>query len=464
MTDVFDLIVIGAGPGGYVAAIRAAQLGLKTAVIERENLGGICLNWGCIPTKAMLRAAEVYHTIQHSEEFGIKCGNVSIDFQKLIDRSRKIAGQLADGINHLLHKNKIKHISGSASFLSNKLLEVKDASGKVTEVSAKNIVIATGARSKVLPHLEIDGKLVWGYKEAMTQKKLPKSILVVGSGAIGVEFASFYNMLGTDVHIIEVAERILMAEDQEIATLAHAAFQKRGIKISTNSKITNIVRHKDHISIEWKSDDKVLKKDFEHVISAVGVQANVENLGLEKTKIQLERGYIKTGKYMETDEPNVYAIGDVTAPPLLAHKASHEGIICAEHIAGLAPEHMDRNKIPGCTYCYPQIASLGYTEQQARDLKLDVKIGKFPMIANGKALAVGETGGIVKVIFDAKTGELLGCHMIGHEVTEMIHSIGLVKVLEGTEEDIIHNIFPHPTISEAMYEAVLSAYGRAIHI
>jgi dihydrolipoamide dehydrogenase len=455
----FDVIVIGAGPGGYVAAIRASQLGLKAAVVERENLGGICLNWGCIPTKALLRSAEVYHTMQHSSDYGIKCEKVSFDFKAIIERSRGVSKKLSGGIGHLMKKNKITVINGTAKLLGNGKLSVdKD------EYKAKHIIIATGARARELPTLKPDGKNIWTYREAMTPTALPKSLIVVGSGAIGIEFASFYNMLGADVTVVEIMPRILSAEDEEIAAIAHKSFEKRGIKILTGTEVLEAKTLGNKVSVKVKGKDgKESTLVVEKVISAVGVVANVENLGLEKTKVKLEKGFIKTNEYCATEEAGVYAIGDVTSPPWLAHKASHEGIICVEKIAGKNAHPMKRENIPGCTYCYPQIASVGLTESKAKEKGLKIKVGRFPFMANGKAIALGETEGMIKTIFDEKTGELLGAHMIGAEVTELIQGFVIGKTMECTEAELMHTIFPHPTLSEMMHESVLDAYGRVVH-
>ncbi len=455
----FDVIVIGAGPGGYVAAIRASQLGLKAAVVERENLGGICLNWGCIPTKALLRSAEVYHTMQHSSDYGIKCEKVSFDFQAIIERSRGVSKKLSGGIGHLMKKNKITVINGTAKLLGNGKLAVDKE-----EYKAKHIIIATGARARELPTLKPDGKNIWTYREAMTPKELPKSLIVVGSGAIGIEFASFYNMMGAEVTVVEIMPRILSAEDEEIAAIAHKSFEKRGIKILTGTEVLEAKTSGNKVSVKVKGKDgKESVLVVEKVISAVGVVANVENLGLEKTKVKLEKGFIKTNEYCATDEAGVYAIGDVTSPPWLAHKASHEGIICVEKIAGKNAHPMKRENIPGCTYCYPQIASVGLTEAKAKEKGLKIKVGRFPFMANGKAIALGETEGMIKTIFDEKTGELLGAHMIGAEVTELIQGFVIGKTIECTEADLMHTIFPHPTLSEMMHESVLDAYGRVVH-
>ncbi|MFM2042210.1 MAG: dihydrolipoyl dehydrogenase [Pseudomonadota bacterium] len=459
----FDLLVIGAGPGGYVAAIRAAQLGMKAAVVEREHLGGICLNWGCIPTKALLRSAEVAHLIQHSESYGIKVeGKVTMDLPAIVKRSRGVAGQLSAGVKGLLKKNKVPVITGSAKLLGKGKVAVtgQDAG----EYQAKHIIIATGARARVLPGLEPDGKLVWTYKEAMVPQTMPKSLLVIGTGAIGVEFASFYRHMGVEVTLVEVLDRILPVEDEEISAFAAKAFTKQGIKIRTGTKVVKLDRHADSVTATLDiGNGKTEQVVVDRVISAVGIVANTDGLGLENTHVKLDRNHIVTDGYMRTDEPGVYAIGDVCGAPWLAHKASHEGVICVEKIAGLEVHPIDVRNIPGCTYSLPQVASVGLTEKKAREAGHEVKVGRFPFIGNGKAIALGEPEGLVKTIFDAKTGELLGAHMIGAEVTELIQGYVIGKTAELTEAEFLHTIFPHPTLSEMMHEAVLAAYGRAIH-
>ncbi|MFI4983984.1 MAG: dihydrolipoyl dehydrogenase [Rickettsiales bacterium] len=452
----FDVVILGGGPGGYVAAIRAGQLGLKTAVIERDTLGGICLNWGCIPTKALLRSAEVLHLVQNADEFGVKCSNISFDLKKMVERSRSVSKKLTTGIKQLMKKNNITVIEGTGKLLGNSKIQVGSE-----EIKAKHIVIATGARAREIKGIEPDGKYIWTYKEAMIPAELPKSLLIVGSGAIGIEFASFYNMLGVEVTIAEISHRILGAEDEEISKIAHKAFEKRGINIITEAAIANVKIASGLVEVEISSK----KYKFERVISAVGIVPNVENIGLEKTKVKLdEKGHIKTDQYSKTDEPNVYAIGDVTKGPWLAHKASHEGVICIEKIAGSkGVQPIKQENIPGCTYCYPQIASVGLTEDKAKLAGYKIKVGRFPFMANGKAIALGEPEGLVKTIFDEKTGELLGAHMIGAEVTEMIQGFVIGKTMEATEEEFMHTIFPHPTLSEMMHESVLSAFGKALH-
>ncbi len=459
----FDLIVVGAGPGGYVTAIRAAQLGLKTAVVEREHLGGICLNWGCIPTKALLRSAEVYRNMQHAKSFGLSCEKPSFDLDAVIQRSRGVSKQLSGGVGHLLKKNKVTVINGEAKFDGPKKIKVegKDA-GTYT---AKNYIIASGARARSLPGLEADGKVVWDYKKAMTPDKMPKSLLVVGSGAIGIEFASFYHAMGAEVTVVEIMSQIMPVEDKEVAALAQKMMTKDGMKILTEAKVANLKRNADNVvvTIETK-DGKKQELTVDRVISAVGVIGNTENLGLETTKVKVDRNVIDTNEYSATAEPGIYAIGDVAGPPMLAHKAEHEGVICVEKIAGAKGVHpLDPRKIPGCTYCHPQVASVGLTEAKAKEAGYDVKVGKFPFIGNGKAVALGEAEGLVKTVFDAKTGELLGAHMVGAEVTELIQGFVVAMGLETTEEDLMHTVFPHPTLSEMMHESVLDAYGRAIH-
>lgn len=460
----FDIAVIGGGPGGYVAAIRAAQLGFNTVVIERAELGGICLNWGCIPTKALLRSSELYHMMHRAEEFGLKVEKVSFDFTKVVERSRKVAAQLSGGIKHLLKKNKVTVIEGNAMLKGKGAVDVSKDGKSVATVNAKHIIIATGARARQLPGLEPDGKLVWSYREAMTPKEMPKSVLVVGSGAIGVEFASFYKSMGADVTIAEVMDRIVPVEDAEVSAFAKKAFEKQGMKILTSAKVIKLEKGGNNVTAHIEVGGKVEKITVDRVISAVGISPNTENLGLENTKVKLDRGHIVTNQWCATDEPGVYAIGDVAGAPWLAHKASHEGIICVEKIKGLPDVHpMKKENIPGCTYCHPQIASVGHTEAKAKELGYQVKVGKFPFIGNGKAIALGEPEGFIKTVFDAKTGELLGAHMVGAEVTEMIQGYVVGKTLETTEAELMHTVFPHPTISEAMHEAVLDAYGRAIH-
>lgn len=464
MSKNFDIVIIGGGPGGYVAAIRAAQLGMKVAVVEAQHLGGICLNWGCIPTKALLRSSEIYHQLHNLDEFGLSAKDISFDLDKIVKRSRGIAGQLSGGIKHLLKKNKVTVFDGWGKLQgSGKVAVEKD--GKLIEtLSAKNIIVATGARARVLPGIEPDKKLVWTYKEAMVPEEMPKSLLVIGSGAIGIEFASFYRSMGAEVTVVEVMDRVLPVEDVEISALAHKAFKKQGMNILTNAKVQKLDKSKTNVKVTVETAKGKQEITVDVVISAVGIVANTENIGLEKTKIKLDRGHIITNEWLETDEKGVYAIGDVTGAPWLAHKASHEGIICIEKIAGQKGVHpLNKSNIPGCTYCHPQVASVGMTEQAAKGQGYKIKVGRFPFIGNGKAVALGEPDGLVKTIFDEKTGELLGAHMIGAEVTEMIQGYVVGKTLETTEEELMHTIFPHPTLSEMMHESVLDAYGKAIH-
>lgn len=460
----FDIVVIGGGPGGYVAAIRAAQLGMKAAVVEANHLGGICLNWGCIPTKALLRSSEIYHLLHNLDQFGLSAKDISFDIKKIVERSRGVSKQLSGGIAHLLKKNKVTVFDGWGKLQGKgKLVVEKD--GKVIEtLTAKHIIIATGARARVLPGLEPDGKQVWTYREAMVPEKMPKSLLVVGSGAIGIEFASFYRSMGAEVTVVEVMDRIMPVEDEEISAMAQKAFEKQGMKIMTGAKVVKLDKTATNVKAHIETAKGKQEITVEVVISAVGIAANTENIGLENAKVKLDRGHIITNEWLQTDEPNVYAIGDVAGAPWLAHKASHEGVICVEKIAGVKGVHpMNKSNIPGCTYAHPQVASVGLTEKAAKERGYKIKVGRFPFIGNGKAIALGEPEGLVKTIFDEKTGELLGAHMIGAEVTEMIQGYGIAKTLETTEEDLMHTIFPHPTLSEMMHESVLAAYGKAIH-
>lgn len=461
----YDIIVVGGGPGGYVAAIRASQLGFNTALIEKQHLGGICLNWGCIPTKALLRTSEINHLLHSLSSYGFKAEHISFDFKKIIERSRGVASQLATGVKHLMKKNKVTVIEGTAELKekqSGKIVLTVD--GK-NVVRAKNVIFATGARARTLPDLEPDGKLVWTYKEAMTPDALPKSLLVIGSGAIGIEFASFYRLMGCEVTVVEVQDHILPVEDKEISALARKSFEKQGINILTNSTVKSLSKNKDSVTATIDTQGKIQELTADRVILAVGIVGNTENLGLEKTKVKIEKGHIVTNEWCETTESGIYAIGDVAGSPWLAHKASHEGILCVEKIKGLKTAHpMKKTNIPGCTYSYPQIASVGLTEEAAKAAgKNDLKIGRFPYLGNGKALAMGEPEGLIKTIFDSKTGELLGAHMIGAEVTELIQGFCLAKTLEATEQEIMETIFPHPTLSEMMHESTLDAFGRAIH-
>jgi dihydrolipoamide dehydrogenase len=461
----FDLIVVGGGPGGYVAAIRAAQLGLKTAVVEREHLGGICLNWGCIPTKALLRSAEVGHLLRHADAYGFSANEVSFDLKKVVKRSRDVAGQLSRGVGHLLKKNKIAVFDGHGRLAGGGKLKVEKDGKPVADLAAKNIILATGARARSLPGLESDGKLVWTYKEAMVPEALPKSLLVVGSGAIGIEFASFYRDLGVDVTVVEVLDRVLPVEDEEISAFARKAFEKQGMKIMTSATVKALKKGADSVTATIEAGGKTSEVSVDRVILAVGIVGNVENIGLEGTKVRVEKTHVVIDSWGATGEAGVYAIGDLVGPPWLAHKAMHEGVICVERIAGVKGLHpMDVTKIPGCTYCRPQVASVGFTEKAAKAAGREVKVGRFPFIGNGKAIALGEPEGLVKTVFDAKTGELLGAHMIGAEVTELIQGYGIARTLESTEAELMHSVFPHPTLSEMMHEAVLAAYGRALHI
>jgi len=464
----FDLIVIGGGPGGYVAAIRAAQLGMKTAVVEGQHLGGICLNWGCIPTKALLRSAEVWHLIQHADAFGLSVKDATYDVKKIVERSRKVAKQLSNGVAFLLKKNKVTVFDGFGKLAggaagARKVAVEKD--GKpVADLTAKNVILATGARARTLPGLEPDGKLVWTYKEAMVPESMPKRLLVVGSGAIGIEFASFFRTLGAEVTVVEVLPRVLPVEDAEISAFAHKAFEKQGMKIMTNATVKALKKGADTVTATVEAGGKTSEITVDRVIMAVGIVGNVENIGIEGTKVKVDRTHVVVDKWLATGEPGVYAIGDLVGPPWLAHKASHEGVICVEKIAGVNDVHpLDTTNVPGCTYCNPQVASVGLTEAAAKEKGHKVKVGHFPFIGNGKAIALGEPEGMVKTVFDAETGELLGAHMVGAEVTELIQGYGIAKTLETTESELMHAIFPHPTLSEMMHESVLDAYGRAIH-
>jgi dihydrolipoamide dehydrogenase len=461
----FDIIVVGGGPGGYVTAIRAAQLGLKTACVEREHLGGICLNWGCIPTKALLRSAEVGHLLKHADAYGFSASNVTFDLKKVVERSRKVANQLSTGVKHLLKKNKVDVFDGHGRLNGAGKLKVEKDGKPVADLTAKHIILATGARARALPGLEPDGKLVWTYKEAMVPPTMPKSLLVVGSGAIGIEFASFYRTLGAEVTVVEVLDRVLPVEDAEISAFAKKAFEKQGMKILTSATVKALKKGADNVTATVEAGGKSQDITVDRVILAIGIVGNIENLGLEGTKVKVEKTHVVVDGYGATGEPGVYAIGDLAGPPWLAHKASHEGVICIEKIVGVKGVHpLAVDNIPGCTYCMPQVASVGLTEQAAKDKGYDVKVGKFPFIGNGKAIALGEPEGLVKTVFDAKTGELLGAHMIGAEVTELIQGYTIAKTMETTEAELMHTIFPHPTLSEMMHEAVLAAYGRVIHM
>jgi dihydrolipoamide dehydrogenase len=463
MPDTYDLIVLGSGPGGYVAAIRAAQLGLKVAIIERENLGGICLNWGCIPTKALLRSAEIFHYMQHAGDYGLIATGISADINAVVKRSRGVARQLNQGIGHLMKKNKITvHMGDGAIIAPGKLTVTKD--GKAEDLTAKNIIIATGARARDLPFAPADGKRIWTYRHAMVPPEMPTKLLVIGSGAIGIEFASFYNDMGAKVTVVEMLDRVVPVEDADVSTFLEKALTKQGMTIMTGAGVETIKSSATGISASIKGKDgKVVASEFSHVIVAVGIVPNTENIGLEALGIKTTKGHIDTDSMCRTNVPGIWAIGDVTAPPWLAHKASHEGVIAAEAIAGGHPHAMDPLNIPGCTYCHPQIASVGLTEAKAKAAGYEVKVGNFPFIGNGKAIALGEAEGFIKTVFDAKTGELLGAHMIGAEVTELIQGYTVGKTAELVEADFMGTVFPHPTLSEMMHESVLSAYGRALH-
>ncbi len=460
----YDLIVLGGGPGGYVAAIRAAQLGMKTAVVEREHLGGICLNWGCIPTKALLRSSEISHILHHLDQYGFSAKDICYDAGKVVARSRAVAKQLSNGVAYLLKKNKVDVLDGQGRLAGKGRLAVEKGGKPVADLAAPHIILATGARARSLPGLEPDGEQVWTYKEAMVPAAIPKSLLVVGSGAIGIEFASFYRDMGAEVTVVEVLDRVLPVEDEEISAFARKSFEKQGIKIHTGATVKGLMRANGQIIAQIEAGGKPTEIAAEKVILAVGIVGNVEDIGLEDTAVKVDRTHVVVDEWLRTGEPGIYAIGDLVGPPWLAHKASHEGVICVEHIAGINDVHpLDIRNIPACTYCRPQVASVGLTERAARDAGYEVKVGHFPFIGNGKAIAYGEPEGMVKTVFDGKTGELLGAHMIGAEVTELIQGYTIAKTLETTEADLIRTIFPHPTISETMHEAVLDAYGRAIH-
>ncbi|MFZ1481873.1 MAG: dihydrolipoyl dehydrogenase [Paracoccaceae bacterium] len=460
----FDVVVIGAGPGGYVAAIRAAQLGQSVAIVEREHLGGICLNWGCIPTKAMLRSAEVFHLMHRAKEFGLGATGISYDLPAVVARSRAVAKQLSGGIGHLMKKNKITVVMGAATLPKAGTVSVKTDKG-VETLTGKHIVLATGARARELPGLEADGDLVWSYKHALVAKRMPKKLLVIGSGAIGIEFASFFNTLGAETTVVEVLDRILPVEDAEISAFAKKSFVKQGMKILEKAAVKKLDRHPGKgVTAHIEIGGKVETQDFDTVVSAVGIVGNVEDLGLEALGVKIDRTHVVTDEFCRTGVPGLFAIGDIAGGPWLAHKASHEGVMVAELIAGGHPHPIKPGSIAGCTYCHPQVASVGMTEAKAKEAGFTVKVGRFPFIGNGKAIAMGEAEGLVKTVFDAKTGELLGAHMIGAEVTEMIQGYVVGRSLETTEEDLMNTVFPHPTMSEMMHEAVLDAYGRALHI
>ncbi len=465
MADSYDVIVVGGGPGGYVCAIRCAQLGLKTAVVERDRMGGICLNWGCIPTKALLRSSETWHMLHRLNEFGMSADNFKFDIAKIVARSRAVSKQLSDGVSFLMKKHKVTVIPGEAKLAGKgKLTVTKD--GKTSEVLGSNIVLATGARARTLPGLEPDGRLVWSYREAMVPDSFPKSLLVVGSGAIGIEFASFYKTLGADVTVVEIMDRVMPVEDAEISAMAAKAFTKQGMKLKLETQVTDLKRGANDVTCTLKAKDgKTEQVTVERVILAMGIVGNVENIGLEEAGIKVEKTHVVAGKYGETGVPGVWAIGDLVGAPWLAHKAMHEGVIVAEKIAGVKGVHpLNTANVPGCTYCWPQVASVGMTEAAAKASDRKIKVGKFPFIGNGKAIALGEPDGLVKTVFDSETGELLGAHMIGAEVTELIQGYVVAKTGELTDQELAHTIFPHPTLSEMMHEAVLAADGGALHI
>ena len=460
----FDLVVLGGGPGGYVAAIRAAQLGMKTAVVEREHLGGICLNWGCIPTKALLRTSEINHLLHHLPEFGFTAVKPEFDLDKVVKRSLAVAKQLSSGVAHLMRKHKITVFDGSGALAGKQTVSVTKDGKPLATLKAPHIILATGARARQLPGMEADGKLIWAYKDAMVPTEFPKSLLVIGSGAIGIEFASFYLNMGSAVTVVEVLPRILPVEDAEIAAFAHKAFEKQGMKILAGAAVKGLRKGAGNVTVTVESGGKTQDITVDRVISAVGIVGNVENIGLEGTGVKVDRTHVVIDEYCRTGEPGVYAIGDLAGPPWLAHKAMHEGVLCVEKIAGRNDVHpMDITNIPGCTYCRPQIASVGLTEERAKATGHTVKVGRFPFIGNGKAIAMGESEGLVKTVFDATTGELLGAHMIGAEVTELIQGYTIARTLEATESELMNTVFPHPTISETMHEAVLDAYGQVLH-
>ncbi|MES2781691.1 MAG: dihydrolipoyl dehydrogenase [Pseudomonadota bacterium] len=460
----YDLVVLGSGPGGYVAAIRAAQLGLKVAIVERENLGGICLNWGCIPTKALLRSAEIYHYMQHAGDYGLTAANISADIDAVVKRSRGVAKQLNQGVTHLMKKNKITvHMGDGKLIAASKLSVTKD--GKTEELNAKNVIVATGARARDLPFAPADGKRIWTYRHAMVPPEMPKKLLVIGSGAIGIEFASFYNDMGADVTVVEMLDRIVPVEDADVSAFLEKSLTKQGMKIMTGAGVESLKATATGVSASIKGKDgKVVASEFTHCIVAIGIVPNTENIGLEALGVEMDRGFLRTDSNCRTNVPGLWAIGDITAPPWLAHKASHEGVIAAETIAGGHPHAMNPLNIPGCTYCHPQVASVGMTEAKAKEAGFEVKVGNFPFMGNGKAIALGEAEGFIKTVFDAKTGELLGAHMVGAEVTELIQGYTIGKTAELVEADFMHTVFPHPTLSEMMHESVLGAYGKMLHM
>ena len=460
VADLFDLVILGSGPGGYVAAIRASQLGMKVAIVEREKLGGICLNWGCIPTKALLRSSEIYHYITHAEAYGLKVEKPSFDLAKVTERSRKVAGQLNAGVKGLMKKNKVTVVEGTGTLTGATQVTVDGS----RVLDAKNVIVATGARARDLPGLAADGKRVWTYRHAMVPPEMPTKLLVIGSGAIGIEFASFYSDMGADVTVVEMQDRILPVEDAEVSAFMEKALSKQGMKIMTGAKVSDIKPGADSVSATLTDKaGKAEAQSFSHVIIAIGIVPNTENLGLEKLGVKMDRGHIVNDGHGRTNVPGLWAIGDVAGAPWLAHKASHEGIIAVETMAGHKVHGMDKDAIPGCTYSRPQVASVGMTEAQARASGLEVKVGKFPFIGNGKAIALGEAEGFIKTVFDAKTGALVGAHMVGAEVTELIQGYVIARQLETTEAELMHTVFPHPTLSEMMHESVLDAFGRALH-
>ncbi|MBI0435542.1 dihydrolipoyl dehydrogenase [Roseomonas sp. KE0001] len=464
MAEQFDLVVVGGGPGGYVAAIRAAQLKMKVALVEREHLGGICLNWGCIPTKALLRASEINHLLHSLDQYGFAADNIRYDFAKVVKRSRQVASQLSSGVKGLLKKNKVTVFDGHGKLAGPGRLAVSKDGKAVAEIQAKHIILATGARARVIPGIEPDGRLIWSYREALQPDIMPKKLIVIGSGAIGSEFASFFLNMGAEVTLIEVMDRILPVEDAEVSTFVQKSFAKQGMKVITGARVQGVRKSGDGVIAVIEAANKVTEIQADRLISAVGIVGNVENLGLEGTKVKVEKTHVITDEYGRTGEDGVYAIGDLTGAPWLAHKASHEGIVVVEAIAGQHPHPVEISNIPGCTYCRPQVASVGLTEAKARELGHEVRVGRFPFIGNGKAIALGEPEGFVKTVFDARTGALLGAHMVGPEVTEMIQGYTIARTLETTEAELMHTVFPHPTVSEAMHESVLDAYGRVIHI
>ncbi|MFC3124659.1 dihydrolipoyl dehydrogenase [Pseudoroseomonas globiformis] len=464
MAEQFDLVVVGGGPGGYVAAIRASQLKMKVALVEREHLGGICLNWGCIPTKALLRASEINHVLHTLDQYGFAADNIRYDFAKVVKRSRQVAGQLSAGVKGLLKKNKVTVFDGHGKLAGKGKLSVTKDGNPVAEIEAKHIILATGSRARVIPGIEPDGNLIWTYREALQPNTMPKKLIVIGSGAIGCEFASFFLNMGAEVTLIEAMDRILPVEDAEISAFVKKSFEKQKMKILVGAKVQGVRKTGDGVAAVVEVDGKVQEITADRLISAVGIVGNVENIGIEGTKVKVEKTHIVVDEFGRTGEEGLYAIGDLTGAPWLAHKASHEGIVVVEAIAGMHPHPVEVSNIPGCTYCRPQVASVGLTEVKAKELGHEIRVGRFPFIGNGKAIALGEPEGFVKTIFDAKTGELLGAHMVGPEVTEMIQGYTIARTLETTEAELAHTVFPHPTVSEAMHESVLDAYGRVIHI